>query len=59
MCGKKFNFFDEQENFSFDKMIGYPSYYDYKRIRFKLCVKYFDDVMYSIFNLFLYNVVSK
>ena len=59
MCGKKFNFFDEQENFSFDKMIGYPSYYDYKRIRFKLCVKCFDDVMYFVSNLFLHDCVDK
>ena len=59
MCGKKFNFFDEQEDFSFDKMIGYPSYYDYDRIQFKLCVKCFDDIMHSISPLFLHNVVSK
>ena len=45
MCGKKFDFWDTQENFCFDHHIGYGSKYDMQRVQIKLCCDCFDKVM--------------
>lgn len=47
-CGKKFNVFDEQQNFGFNYFVGYGSKYDGSRIELDLCCKCFDEVVDSI-----------
>ena len=37
MCGKVFDIFDEQEDFCFDRHIGYGSEFDLTHIKFNLC----------------------
>ena len=43
-CGKTFDIWDYQEDFSFDKWIGYGSNYDEQHIEFKLCCDCFDKI---------------
>lgn len=43
-CGKEFDIWDEQEDFSFDKYIGYGSNHDEEHIQFKLCCDCFDKI---------------
>ena len=43
-CGKQFDIWDKQEDFSFDKHIGYGSKYDEKHIKFQLCCDCFDKI---------------
>lgn len=43
-CGKTFNIWDYQEDFSFDKWIGYGSEHDEQHIEFKLCCDCFDRI---------------
>lgn len=45
MCGKVFDFWDNQENFCFDHHIGYGSKYDLNHAQIKLCCDCFDKVM--------------
>jgi hypothetical protein len=45
MCGKTFNFWDNQESFCFDHYIGYGSTHDFERIRLNLCCHCFDKVI--------------
>lgn len=42
MCGKDFSPVDYQENFCFDRVIGYGSKYDEMHIKFNLCCDCFD-----------------
>ena len=45
MCGETFNFWDNQESFCLNRVIGFGSAYDLHRIRLNLCCKCFDKVM--------------
>ena len=45
MCGKKFDMWDEQENFSLRKAVGYGSGYDGSKICLQLCCGCFDKVL--------------
>ena len=45
MCGKQFDFWDEQQNFDFDRSVGYGSKYDMRDIRLRLCCGCFDKLM--------------
>lgn len=45
MCGKKFDMWDEQENFSIRKTVGYGSGYDGSKINLQLCCGCFDKVL--------------
>ena len=41
-CGNAFNEWDEQENNSFRKLVGYGSKYDLSVVEVKLCCNCFD-----------------
>ena len=43
-CGKTFDIYDVQEDFTFDKYIGYGSNHDCEHIKFKLCCDCFDKI---------------
>ena len=43
-CGKTFDFLDYQEDFTFDKYIGYGSKHDEEHIQFRLCCDCFDKI---------------
>ena len=45
LCGKQFNFWDEKQDFSFDRHVGYGSKYDRTDIALNLCCSCFDKVM--------------
>ena len=45
MCGKTFDFWDHEENASFDHIIGYGSSHDMHRIKLNLCCNCFDKVL--------------
>ena len=45
MCGKKFNMWDEQENFCFEHRLGYGSKNDGDIVCLKLCCGCFDRVV--------------
>ena len=45
MCGKTFDYWDHEENISFDHFIGYGSIHDMHRIQLNLCCKCFDKVV--------------
>ena len=45
MCGKTFDFWDNQEKFCFEHYIGYGSKHDLERIRLNLCCDCFDKVI--------------
>ena len=42
LCGKKLDLWDEQENFCFDRKVGYGSKHDGCQIKFQLCCGCFD-----------------
>ena len=44
-CGKQFNFWDERQDFSFFRHVGYGSKYDRTDIALNLCCHCFDKVM--------------
>lgn len=44
-CGKTFDMWDEQNDFSFHKHVGYGSKYDMSRIELDLCCDCFDELM--------------
>lgn len=43
-CGKVFDIYDYQEDFTFDKLIGYGSKHDEQHISFRLCCNCFDEI---------------
>lgn len=45
MCGKDFDIFDEQEDFSMYRNIGYGSKYDEQKIELDLCCDCFDKLV--------------
>lgn len=45
MCGNDFDVWDEQENFSIHKYIGYGSRFDNERIDLDVCCDCFDRAM--------------
>ena len=45
LCGKKFDMWDEEENFCFRHRFGYGSNYDSCQLDLKLCCKCFDRLM--------------
>ena len=45
MCGKKFDMWDEQENFCFEHRLGYGSKNDGDVVRLKLCCGCFDRIV--------------
>ena len=45
MCGRTFDYFDHEENVSFDHFMGYGSSYDMRRIKLNLCCKCFDNIL--------------
>lgn len=52
MCGKEFSLVDYQEDFCFDRVIGYGSKYDEMHIKFNLCCDCFDKSMDMIMPYF-------
>ena len=59
MCGKTFDFWDEQEKLCFDHQIGYGSAYDLHRIRLNLCCQCFDKVLNWILPQCKHNPMSE
>lgn len=45
MCGKTFDFWDEQEGFSIEGMVGYGSKYDMCQLRLDLCCDCMDKII--------------
>ena len=45
LCGKQFHFWDERQDFSFSRHVGYGSKYDRTDIALNLCCHCFDKVM--------------
>ena len=45
LCGKQFNLWDERQDFSFERHVGYGSKYARKDIALNLCCNCFDKVM--------------
>ena len=45
LCGKQFNLWDERQDFSFDRHVGYGSKYARKNIALNLCCNCFDKVI--------------
>ena len=45
VCGKIFDFWDNQEDFCFERYIGYGSEYGMERIRLNLCCECFDKTL--------------
>ena len=45
MCGKEFDFWDEQENFCFEHKVGYGSIHDGEQVSLNLCCDCFDKVI--------------
>ena len=45
LCGKKFDMWDEEENFCFRHRFRYGSKYDCYQLDLKLCCKCFDSLM--------------
>lgn len=45
VCGKTFDFWDNQEDFCFERYIGYGSKYDMEHIQLNLCCDCFDKVL--------------
>lgn len=48
ICGKDFDLFDTQLDFSFQKQVGYGSVHDGEYIRLNLCCDCFDRVITMI-----------
>ena len=44
-CGSKFDIYDEQEDFSMQRAVGYGSKYDTYIIDLRLCCSCFDSMM--------------
>ncbi len=44
-CGKEFDMWDLQENFSIHKQIGYGSLYDGEYLKLDLCCKCMDELI--------------
>ena len=59
MCGKAFDIWDKQENFSFDHRIGYGSTYDLHRIKIDLCCQCFDKAVEWIIPQCKHNPISE
>ena len=59
MCGKTFDIWDSQENFSFDHFIGFGSTHDLHRIRLNLCCRCFDKVIDWMLPQCKYNPMSE
>lgn len=45
MCGKAFDFWDEQEDFSIERLVGYGSKYDTCQLRLDLCCECMDKII--------------
>lgn len=45
LCGRELDFFDQQENFTIHKKIGYGSVYDGTTANLKLCCACFDRIV--------------
>lgn len=45
VCGKRFDEFDEQENFGFDYYVGWGSKYDLTHLQAHICIDCFDKLM--------------
>lgn len=48
ICGKELDFWDMQEDFSFERSIGYGSIHDGSKVSIKLCCDCFDKILDSI-----------
>lgn len=59
MCGKTFDLWDEQENFSFDHQIGWGSTHDLHRICLNLCCHCFDKVIDWVLPQCKHNPISE
>ena len=44
-CGKQFDFWDEQEDYSIHTRIGYGSKYDEEELRLDLCIKCMENLI--------------
>lgn len=47
VCGKGFDFWDEQENFSLYRSVGYGSAFDGENIELDMCCRCFDEMMHT------------
>ena len=45
LCGKNFDFWDEQEDFSIYTRIGYGSKYDDEQLKLNLCCECMDELI--------------
>lgn len=45
LCGKKFNEWDEQQDFSIHRSVGYGSIYDLHRVELNLCCECYDSII--------------
>lgn len=45
LCGKEFNFFDHQEDYTIDKVLGYGSKYDGEHLRLHICCGCMDTII--------------
>lgn len=45
ICGNKFDFWDEQENYSIYTTIGYGSKYDGEHLKLDICCKCMDNLI--------------
>ena len=45
LCGREFDFFDQQENFTIHKKIGYGSVYDGATVNLGLCCACLDRIV--------------
>ena len=48
ICGKAFDEFDEQLDFSFDKCVGYGSQFDLAHVKLHMCCSCFDQFISAL-----------
>lgn len=46
-CGKDFDIFDEQEDFSIDRILGYGTKHDGEHLKIRFCCKCMDEIIDS------------
>lgn len=44
-CGKELDFWDNQEDFTIHRQVGYGSFYDGENILLRICCSCFDDII--------------
>ena len=59
MCGKDFDFWDTQEDFSLERNVGYGSIHDGSKVSLNLCCDCFDKTMDMILPLCKINPITE